>query len=230
MALIRFSLGLPAGPVPRAGTLLFSTGVLTLVVGAELASRLPTRLEQVLVRLRDRDVLVLPGLPGPPARPDPDITAGGLRDGVEAVGRRYAVVGGWVVAGTVLVSSPEVWYALSSPLEPDALLQLPELVFRVLASYVAGRWLGRMVGYGTFSSVLTGAGGGVRVYPGHPDGAGGLQPLGAFYLGQSVVAALPAVFLASWIAVFTVSSWLDPAGSVSRYLDQYALGSWASRS
>jgi hypothetical protein len=29
-------------------------------------------------------------------------------------------------------------------------------------------------------------------------------------------------FLASWIAVFTLSSWLDPAGSVSRYLGQYA--------
>ena len=48
-----------------------------------------------------------------------------------------------------------------------------------------------------------------------------MQPLGAFYLGQSVVAGLPAVFLASWIAVFTLSSWLDPAGSVSRYLGQY---------
>jgi len=51
----------------------------------------------------------------------------------------------------------------------------------------------------------------LRVIPGHPDGAGGLRPLGALFLYQSLVAAVPATYLVVWLVIFAV-----PGGELTR--------------
>ena len=57
--------------------------------------------------------------------------------------------------------------------------------------------------------------------PGHPDGAGGLKPLGDFYLFESLTASLPAVFLSVWVLLFSLGG-PSPLWSVYRlYLDPY---------
>jgi hypothetical protein len=45
----------------------------------------------------------------------------------------------------------------------------------------------------------------ITVIPGHPDGAGGLKPIGTFFLHQSMIASLPAIMLAFWVALFSRS-------------------------
>jgi len=59
-----------------------------------------------------------------------------------------------------------------------------------------------MAGYGRLGHVLAKRGLELRVVPGHPDGAGGLRPIGAFYLYQSLMASLPAIFLTVWLLLF----------------------------
>jgi len=57
-----------------------------------------------------------------------------------------------------------------------------------------------------------------RVILGHPDGAGGLRPLGAFFLHQSLVAAVLAAYLVVWLVLITI-----PGGQLTR---QY--GGWTT--
>jgi hypothetical protein len=92
-----------------------------------------------------------------------------------------------------------------------------------MAGAVAGSWLGRMVSYGRLIG-KTGLSRNklvLRVIPGHPDGAGGLKPLGDFYLFQSLTASLPAIFLSVWVLLFSLGG-PSPLWSADRvYLDPY---------
>jgi hypothetical protein len=54
------------------------------------------------------------------------------------------------------------------------------LLFYAITASAVGAWAGRMAGYGRFGQVLAKRGLQLRVVPGHPDGAGGLRPIGAF--------------------------------------------------
>jgi hypothetical protein len=78
-------------------------------------------------------------------------------------------------------------------------------IFELTASYIAGRWLGRMAAYGRLGALLARRKIEINVVPGHPDGAGGLKPIGAFYLRQSMIAGLPAIVIAVWVVVFSLS-------------------------
>jgi hypothetical protein len=77
-----------------------------------------------------------------------------------------------------------------------------------------------MAGYERLGHVLAERGLGLRVVPGHPDGAGRLRPIGAFYLYQSGVASLPAIFLTVWVLLFLLGGQYWRGYRVG-YLTQY---------
>ena len=69
----------------------------------------------------------------------------------------------------------------------------------ILAGYLAGLKLGLAVSYGIFLSALHRTGIALRLLPGHPDKASGLRPIGQFISYQSILATIPAFWLAMWI-------------------------------
>jgi hypothetical protein len=191
--------------------LLLLSGWMVLLIGLELARHTPVMLARTLRRLSDREVL------GPP-----DIV-GSVTTGLNRPWRGWWVASAAGVGGALLITS--VWTVFASggaqawELGPAA----ADAIFQAVAGAVAGAWLGRMVSYGR----LIGKAGlrrnqlVLRVIPGHPDGAGGLKPLGDFYLFESLTASLPAVFLAVWVLLFSLGG-PSPLWSGYRvYLDPY---------
>ena len=196
----------------RLDTLLLS-GWLVLLIGLELAAQAPVKLDKALQRLGERKVL------------DPPENAQSLKDILRQAWRRWWVVSGSCVAGALLATSP--WFPRgTSGLRISTLGDLVSLsVFFAVGGAAAGTWLGRLVSYGRLLSKknlhehkLE-----LRVIPGHPDGAGGLKPLGDFHLYQSLTASLPAIFLAVWVLLFSLGGPNPLWGGYGAYLDQYLL-------
>lgn len=192
---------------------LLLSGWMALLIGLELARHTPVMLARTLRRLSDRGVL------GPP-----DI-AGSLAAGLDREWRGWWVASAALGGGALLVTS--VWIDIASggvpawALGPDA----ADAFLQAVAGAVAGSWLGRMVSYGG----LIGKAGlrrnklVLRVIPGHPDSAGGLKPLGDFYLFYSLTASLPAVFLSVWVLLFPLGG-PSPLWSGDRvFLDPYVV-------
>jgi len=184
------------------------SGWVVLLVGLELAGRAPVRLDQAVRRLESRKVL------GPPERVE-DL----MRD-LERTGHVWAVASGWCVAGVLLVTSPAALLAVSR--SAAAGLVASDLALLIVAGGVAGSWLGRMVGYGRlFRKALRRPDLNLRVILGHPDGAGGLEPIGDFYLYQSLTSSLPAIFLGAWMLLISLGGASRLLTSYRPYLDQY---------
>ncbi len=79
-----------------------------------------------------------------------------------------------------------------------------------------------MTGYGlTLSRALRRRELHLRLIPGHPDGAAGLKPVGAFHLYQSLAASLPAIFLGAWVLVLTLAGASRLLRGYQPYLGQY---------
>jgi hypothetical protein len=163
---------------------------LVVLIGLQLVASTPERLHTALQRLRDRGIL-----------PESVEAGEGTERELERIAHNWSLVGGCVVPVAVLLTE-----GLLSVL-PDwrKWLAGPSgayLILTVIASSVVGAWVGRMAGYGRLGHVLAKRGLKLRVVAGHPDGAGGLRPIGAFYLYQSLMASLPAVFLIVWVLLF----------------------------
>jgi hypothetical protein len=91
---------------------------------------------------------------------------------------------------------------------PGALLEA------VLAAAV-GRFFGRVLCYGTLARRLRRSGLSVVATAGHPDGLGGLRPVGRFYVEAALLVGLVAAFLDVWLLVMPVfgdaySGWRGP--------------------
>jgi hypothetical protein len=78
-----------------------------------------------------------------------------------------------------------------------------------LGGFLVGRAIGRMLCYGSVGKLLDRRQIHFEAVPGHIDGAAGLRPIGAFYLGQAGLLAIPAVFLLVWTLIFLIPSWHD---------------------
>jgi hypothetical protein len=176
---------------------LWVSALLTVVIGLELTTLTPIRLRGALRRLLDREVLR-----------DPAKAADRLENDLERVGDQWSLIGGWVVAAATLIA---FLFALapSAPSRPSGYVALIfaiifALIFPAMAGFVVGRRCGRMVGYGRLTAILNKRGVQLCVVPGHPDGAGGLEPIGAFYLHQSRIASVPAIFLAVWVLLMSL--------------------------
>jgi MFS family permease len=89
-------------------------------------------------------------------------------------------------------------------------------LFEVAGAYIAGFYIGRtIIGYGWFAIALRKEKFTLRLIPDHLDGAAGLRPIGNFYLFQTIVVAIPALFVGVWALLISL---------VPRYRDLY--GHW----
>lgn len=169
---------------------LFISAWLVVLIGLQLVVSTPERLHQALQRLRDRDLL-----------PEQVEAGDGIERELERIAHRWSLVGAWCVPVLLLVIEgllSELPYWRNWLIGPQGAYQ----VLNVIVASVVGAWAGRMAGYGRLGHVLAKRGLQLRVVPGHPDGAGGLKPIGTFYLYQSLMASLPAVFLIVWALLF----------------------------
>jgi hypothetical protein len=149
------------------------------------------RLQSALQRLFDREVL----------RESAE-AANHLKNDSERVGDRMSLIGGRVAAGAALIA----WLFVLTQATPGwRSSHVASVIASVIAGFVVGRRGGQMVAYGLLPSILNKRGVQLNVIPGHPDGAGGLEPIGAFYLHQSWIASVPAIFFALWVLAMSLS-------------------------
>jgi hypothetical protein len=175
---------LSAGLRPGNWDLLFLTGVLAFVLAVEMAERVPGRMSAAFDRLEARGVLELTK----EARER-------FNERSEERGRKWALLGGLAVALIILAA----WIVVLGPQWPARfVLSDPVMLFECLCGWVAGERIGRMVAYGVSWRPYKCDGAKWRLFPGHPDGAGGFRPLGDFFFNQSVIVGIPAVYLAAW--------------------------------
>jgi hypothetical protein len=73
-----------------------------------------------------------------------------------------------------------------------------------IGGFLAGRVIGRSVAYSLAVRSLVRSGRAPRPVPGHPDGAGGLRPIGDYFLYQGALLSIPAFFLAGWSLLFFI--------------------------
>jgi hypothetical protein len=182
------------------------SGFAVLVLGLIVAQRVPGNFDQMLQRLRDRGVLVASDSDFGPFRTK-------LHSDAEVWARRAA----WLLVGVMLV----MWVlavrdavAVTTGSTSGTLRLLARLLtaisfavllfLELLGAYVAGYHLGRMASFGLLGRAIQSSSCVLRIIPGHPDGAAGLKPVGDFYFFQSMLASLPAVYLAAWSIVFAL--------------------------
>lgn len=163
---------------------MYLSGVGALLVGIELSEHLGRRLTDAVRSLVDSGVL--------------DMSTHDFREFrrmLRRKRRRYqhtwgTIVGLSVLAGWAVFASTQMLYVLAH--NPAGVL------FESLAAVIAGQRLGWMIAYGSAWGLLRARRTRLALVPGHPDGAVGLRPIGHFYFQQSLIAGIPAAFLAAW--------------------------------
>ncbi len=172
------------GPDPAGWDWLYLSGVAALLVGVEAAEGMGARFTDTLRHLLDSGALRAPLR-----------EVGVFRRALRRRVRRTRLVCGALLGGVMLVA----WLVVAAPRLGDFLTLNPAvIVFQSLAGVVAGQSLGRLVAFGFAWRMLHVADDSFVITPGHPDGAAGMRPIGRFYFQQSLVAAIPAVYLTAW--------------------------------
>lgn len=170
---------------------LFISGVAVFIVGVEASEHMGDRFRDAIQALLDRGVLRLS---------EADTIAYWRR--LDDTARRWQTVTCAVVGAAIFIG----WLVAFRDYLPVLLTRRPAaLVFETVAGMVAGQRLGRMFGYGSGWRLLRVTKDNLTLVPGHPDGAAGLNPMGGFYFRQSLVASLPAAYLAVWW--FLIPAW-----------------------
>jgi len=182
------------GPRPGRWDWQLLTGVLAFVVAVEMADRIPQRLALALDRLRARGVL--------------DMTADSREQFTarsEHLARTWSVLGGITLALVILAAwmafgHQDVYVARLPELDQLKLIGLsPPVLFECVCGWIAGEKLGGMIACALSWRPYKYDDISWRLFPGHPDGAGGFKPIGDFFFYQSVVASIPAIYLAAWL-------------------------------
>jgi hypothetical protein len=163
---------------------LYLSGILTFLIGVELSEPLGGMLNDTLRGLVDSGILRITNR-----------EMRRLRRDLRRIRMRNQNVAGAVV-GTALGLSWFVYGARDLP--HIATHNLAGLAIQSLAGVVAGQRLGRMVSYAAVWRLLPRRSTAFDLMASHPDGADGLSPIGRFYFRQSLIAALPAAYLATW--------------------------------
>jgi len=176
---------------------LFISGCLTTVGGLWLARGQAERFEEMFDRLVHRKALTGEGL----ATKKPSA----LLIEVQNRALRWSTWAG-VVLGLLLAAA---WVAVNLLREHEMRVfdEIAGPLAGAIGGFVVGRVLGRMLSYGLLGPFLEGKN--VRFAPQarHVDGAGGLKPVGDYYLYQALLLALPAVFLLFWSFMLAIPEW-----------------------
>lgn len=83
-------------------------------------------------------------------------------------------------------------------------------MFAAVPGYIAGRIIGRMVTFASLDVYLRKQGWKLALRKEHPDTAGGLRPLGSFYLVQLWLLLVPGAFLGTWMVVIRLTGRYEP--------------------
>jgi hypothetical protein len=177
------------------------SGFLAFLVAIWLATSITRRLDEAIERLRLNNALIIDA--GGVARLKAHMAAQG-----KSVQVWSGILIGLIVFGSfVWVFAPYVgpiWTAWRAGTLPEGGVALLELsiftLISALCAALAGLFFGRLTHYGTLASVLSADGSGLRIVPGHQDGAAGLKPIGDFYLYQALLLAIPILWLGLWWA------------------------------
>lgn len=175
---------------PFSWDLLLLTGFATLIVGLLLAGTSRERFERMLDRLARRGVI-----------PDAEPVKTEMEDQAQHWIQRVAACVSLVIALSF------AWVIAFHTASAGTVDMAALGVFETFWAYVAGCRIARMVVYGRVGWYLRDKGIPVRATPGHIDGAGGLKPLGDFFLTQAAILGLPAAFLAIWTVL--IPAWPD---------------------
>ncbi len=159
---------------------------LLFLAGFAWARDLAPRFESMVTRLFHRGVVSLPGE-----------VAGPLIASIEGRARIAARVGRIAVPLILLAAYRWVYLVREAPGDHFEI----KLALEVVAAALAGSLGGRLVAYGFLGSFLKRRNAEVTVRPGHPDGAGGLEIVGRYFLYQAGLVMLPVLFFAFWWAV-----------------------------
>jgi hypothetical protein len=164
---------------------LLLSGIITWLIGVELSENLDTVLATMLRSMIDSGTIEVS-----------DREARVIRRKLRRNRQVYQLRAGVTVGAAVLIS----WLIYGGRYLPYLLThETATISFETLAGVVAGQRLGRMAAYGSlWQLLLHDRQVKLRLMPGHPDGTEGLMGIGRFYFRQSLIAGLPASYLAIW--------------------------------
>lgn len=170
---------------------LFISGVAVFILGVESSEHVGERFRDAIRALLDRGILQMS-----------EAEQNEYWRRSSGIARRWQTVTAAVVGSLIFLG----WIIAFRDYVPELLTRRPfGIVFETVAGIVAGQRLGRMFAYGNGWRLLNVTPGKLTLVPGHPDGAAGIKPMGSFYFRQSLVASLPAAYLAVWW--FLIPAW-----------------------
>lgn len=169
------------------------SGAVILIIGIWLSKDISKKLDRTLTRLFNRGVLLTNSE-----------ALGVVKDKLVSQAEVWAHRGGVFCAISILIA---FWVVFSYR-------QIQFTLVVALGAYVAGQYLSQMVFYGTLAKILRRESISISVKLGHIDGASGLKPLGDFYFFQAMLAALPALHIATWLMLLPIfpqyARWREP--------------------
>ncbi len=186
----------------RAWDMLLLSGYLTVIVALWLVSGQRYRFVSMVQQLHANRTLRLDGV----EVHDQQSARDDLLRESDAEALVWSNLGGLLLASLMIVAWP------AATIERHALLSvIGGAALAGAAAYLVGRQAATLAYYGYWALSLPER---VKVapQPGHPDGAAGLRPLGAYYFSQAYLLAIPGGFLLVWTL-------LIPFWDGGRYLD-----------
>lgn len=156
--------------------LMYISGVGAFIFAGILVRSLPRRFDEVIVRLSNRQVIVL----------DKDIKD--LDDKIDRKANIWASSFGFLTGIIVFI-----FWIREFGLNNEVIIPTS------LAGYIAGRYFGRMSCYGFLNKIFETEKVKLEIKPEHVDNTCGLKPLGDFYFFQAIIMMIPAIFLAGWL-------------------------------
>lgn len=159
---------------------LFVSGFVTLIAVLRISLLLPSRLDDMLVRLVTRKVLQ-----------DSEGDFVGFENDLFTQSRRAALVGGAALPVVLAIAWVFAKWGHIGPYTSTIIAQS-------VAAIPVGFFVGRSVSYGRLGGRLASERFRLQLDPEHLDGSAGLRPVGEFYFFQAGLLAVPAAYLAFW--------------------------------
>ena len=175
------------------------SGVITFLLALTYLSSPPATINEVIQRLRDRNVITA------------DERIAEIRSIMAGRTAILSFILG-LLAGTAMyfifhyADAPRDWCFIFT-----------------FGGYVVGSYVGAMVADASLGSLLKSKEVVINVMPGHIDSAGGLKPIGEYYFFHAKALAIPAAFFAAWVMIMTVGAQFPNITQYQRWIE---LHSW----